>query len=82
MEGVATQSVPSQSEFDLDFDFEEAKATAHSVAEVPCPDFVVSASELCSMAIGIGIDVMEGKAGTTRWMMTVVGCHLSKIQFE
>ena len=55
---------------------------AHSAAEAPYPNSAASASELCSMAIEIGIEemkVMEGRKGImTRWMMTAVGCHLGK----
>ena len=65
---------------ELKLDSEEAKVKAHSAAEAPCPDSAASASELRSMAIGTGIDAMEGTKEMTRWVMTVVGCHLSKIQ--
>jgi hypothetical protein len=66
----------------LDFEFEEVKATAHLAVGAPCPDSVESASEPFLMAIGIGKEVMEGTEGTTRRMMTVVGCHLGKNQSE
>ena len=66
----------------MDFDFEGAKVTAHLAAEAPYPDSAASASELCLGAIGIGIDAMEGMKGMTRWMMTAVGCHLSKFDLN